>query len=313
MSILVALPETLYANDAARNFNPALGTDTRNARLMAWLAQLAYDADDADKLSRVLTRWGLTLRHTLFGTSNSRLPLASTRGFIATTADDSAILAFQGTDPLVAANWASDFNTAMGADNVSVGFTEALEVVWPDLVTHLTPLLPNNNTSLFITGHSLGGALAVLAAARIAGTFNPRTVSVFTYGMPRVGGETFARHYEQLGLNATTLRLVYGQDLVPTVPSHDVLGYRHIGRRWSTARGSRFNAGNVSGVDNEPEVAGRLNSWAAGLLHAIPGQAAAGPPPATTTRRTDATGLLIETLPGPIRDHLPDCYWGALS
>lgn len=50
---------------------------------------------------------------------------------------------------------------------------------------------------LILTGHSLGGAVAVLAAARLADMgVAPEQMDVITFGSPAVGNESFARRYE---------------------------------------------------------------------------------------------------------------------
>ena len=58
-------------------------------------------------------------------------------------------------------------------------------------------LLANPQERLCLTGHSLGGAAATLAAARLADMGVPREqLQVITFGAPAVGDEAFARRYE---------------------------------------------------------------------------------------------------------------------
>ncbi|XP_078437472.1 alpha/beta-Hydrolases superfamily protein [Wolffia australiana] len=72
--------------------------------------------------------------------------------------------------------------------------------------------------SLTVTGHSLGGALAILSAYEAAAAKIPglSRVSVFTFGAPLVGNKGFARELENLGVKV--LRVVSKQDLVPKLP-----------------------------------------------------------------------------------------------
>ncbi|CAO2839917.1 unnamed protein product [Amaranthus hypochondriacus] len=70
--------------------------------------------------------------------------------------------------------------------------------------------------SLTITGHSLGGALALLTAYEAAATFVNLPVSVISFGAPRVGNSAFRDELNELGVN--TLRVVIKQDVVPWMP-----------------------------------------------------------------------------------------------
>lgn len=62
-------------------------------------------------------------------------------------------------------------------------------------------------------GHSLGGALAMLAALDIAVNSNPRRVSCYTYGAPAVGDQLFADAYN--ARVAHSVRVVVPLDPVP--------------------------------------------------------------------------------------------------
>lgn len=55
-------------------------------------------------------------------------------------------------------------------------------------------------------------------------------------GRAGVGDSVFAAEYAQRGLNQKTVRLVYGEDLVPAVPPA-ASGFRHVGRCWITPHG----------------------------------------------------------------------------
>ncbi|KAI5345063.1 hypothetical protein L3X38_012940 [Prunus dulcis] len=71
--------------------------------------------------------------------------------------------------------------------------------------------------SLTITGHSLGAALATLAAYDIKTTFNRSPlVTVMSFGGPRVGNRSFRRHLEKKG--AKVLRIVNSDDVITKVP-----------------------------------------------------------------------------------------------
>ncbi|KAI3680969.1 hypothetical protein L6452_35749 [Arctium lappa] len=70
--------------------------------------------------------------------------------------------------------------------------------------------------SLTITGHSLGGALALLNAYEAAMTFPTLPISVISFGAPRVGNIAFRDELHHKGVKA--LRVTIKQDLVPRMP-----------------------------------------------------------------------------------------------
>ena len=115
------------------------------------------------------------------------------------------------------------------------------------------------DASLWITGHSLGAALATLAAAKFTfeGDAPIPIQGVYTFGSPRVGDTTFAEAYDAK-LRDITFRFRNNNDVVTRVPIPlKLFPYQHIGSM------RYFN------------VKGRLLeslSWWAGLLDRIRGR-----------------------------------------
>jgi triacylglycerol lipase len=97
-------------------------------------------------------------------------------------------------------------------------------------IPQLDPALP-----LFITGHSLGGAVAMLTAADLAlnNDFPGRQMRIYTYGSPRVGDSTFVATYTRLV--GQTYRVVNLADTVPLTPPSAFRGdsFEHAGQEWS--------------------------------------------------------------------------------
>lgn len=79
---------------------------------------------------------------------------------------------------------------------------------------------------IYLTGHSLGGALAVLSSFDIA-AHTQRPVTVFTFGGPRVGGPKFRATYDKLVPNS--YRVVVDGDPVARIPG-TFLNYEHVGK-----------------------------------------------------------------------------------
>ncbi|KAJ1967577.1 hypothetical protein IWQ62_001769 [Dispira parvispora] len=112
---------------------------------------------------------------------------------------------------------------------VHTGFLEIYQTVADQVYDRATESLkeyPDYN--LTIVGHSLGGALASLAAVDF--TLRNKTLTeitnVVTFGKPRVGNEEYAAHYNSLHLNST--RVVNKEDLVPHLPPES-FNYRQEG------------------------------------------------------------------------------------
>ena len=99
-----------------------------------------------------------------------------------------------------------DFRPAAWAPQGKVhqGFKDALEEIWPDLFAHLTKL-DREGINIWVTGHSLGAALATLCGARYG-----KVRGVYSFGSPKVGDEEFRRH-----LDVSIYRVVNNDDIVP--------------------------------------------------------------------------------------------------
>jgi hypothetical protein len=115
---------------------------------------------------------------------------------------------------------------------VHAGFFDAFSSIRQKLLEH--PLLQGPRP-IFITGHSLGGALAILGAIYSAQLKMPLH-SVYTFGQPRVGNAEFKSVYDALNIGPSgmlrerTFRFVNQEDIVPRVPGL-LAGYRHCGLR----------------------------------------------------------------------------------
>jgi hypothetical protein len=181
------------------------------------------------------------------------------------------------------------------------GFDRAFDAV-SEQVTQA--LAARGAEPVLITGHSMGAALAVIAADHLLSEENLRATAVYAFGMPRVGDEDFSVRYNDT-LGANTYRLVHGDDIVATVPPSR-LGFRHVGRLISCARGSHFGPDQpTSEYSDEPQLVGSLIS---GLQQGVRDLLALKPQPFF---RDDALGRMSGLLAPPIADHLPDRYWHA--
>jgi hypothetical protein len=308
MSALVEFPPELYDAKAFDGFKELSDFRIDNALAMMWFSQLAYETGQGDTILLAQRLWRFDrispfAKHVIFqvGATSPRRYSLDTRGVIGEKAD-LMVIAFGGTDALV---WESiwtdiDFVPARGSD-IHGGFQAAFDAVVPTI----DEALLKRPKHLFITGHSLGGAIAVLAAMRaLKGRAEPE--AVYTFGMPRVGGRTFASEYNDSKLGQKTYRLVHALDVVPRVPPK--LGFFHVGRMLHCDSRAKFSSSLLSQVgDNQPSLGTGLTTGIAGAIrNAFRGQVLSPPGPGPY-------GPLFRVLPQSIRDHLQDCYIAALS
>lgn len=137
--------------------------------------------------------------------------------------DHFSLLASRGTSNL--GQWIRDANIAPVDHpwgDVHQGFLDGLAAV--DSAIDAFTQAAASAKPLWITGHSLGGALAVLAAARLhMHGLAPRTV---TFGQPRTGSSAFATRFDA-ELPQRLLRFINQSDLIPRLPPGSA--YRHCG------------------------------------------------------------------------------------
>lgn len=90
------------------------------------------------------------------------------------------------------------------------------------------------SAKVYVTGHSLGGALAVLYSGMLyyndEKSIVEKLAAVYTFGQPRVGDEKFAAYMRQKLVDSAYFRVVYCNDLVPRVPfDDDLFAFKHFG------------------------------------------------------------------------------------
>jgi hypothetical protein len=183
-----------YKYDASRKalFTPArdttffpAGRPTEDAALCAEMSRLAYAAFERDPqaaadVQNILSQIG-------FG-SCTFFSAAGTQGFLAQDLDAAlSILTFRGTE-LDLRDWLADLDARPvlwpEGGQTHRGFAAALDKrVW----AKVEGVLALSQGRLLYTGHSLGAALATLAASRRS----PH--ALYTFGSPRVGDSAFAQ------------------------------------------------------------------------------------------------------------------------
>ncbi|EIE21257.1 alpha/beta-hydrolase [Coccomyxa subellipsoidea C-169] len=95
-----------------------------------------------------------------------------------------------------------------------------------------SPDVDSERVKVYITGHSLGGALATLAAHELRATARSygvdRELACYTFGAPRVGNHAFAREFNEVAPD--TWHIINDQDVVAKAPKFLIL-YKRAGHR----------------------------------------------------------------------------------
>ena len=159
---------------------------------------------------------------------------------------------------------------------VHKGFKTALDAVWADLLPE-TRRLQERDVPIWITGHSLGAALATLAADRL------RDVQgLYTFGSPRVGNQQFRDRF-----SVRAFRVVNGRDIVADVPPKGP--YRHVGEHVWIDRKGDIHFGPGAG-----EASGEADCF--------------GDPSGSAPEEEIRESRSAPYIPASIRDHVPLLY-----
>lgn len=173
------------------------------------------------------------------------------------------VIACRGTQPSEFSDIRADLEAmpvlAETVGRVHKGFKEEVDELWPMILEDLDPKVIGKR-KLWITGHSLGAAMATIIASRLSlESHKIPTVKVeelYTYGSPRVGWKKYVKtmpipHYRWRNNN----------DIVTTVPPF-FMGYVHHGKEcYIDSKGRvRENLGFIN------KVVDKLRGMLTGLL-----------------------------------------------
>jgi subtilisin family serine protease/pimeloyl-ACP methyl ester carboxylesterase len=185
----------------------------QTALSMALASDLVYQPADA-VVSVAKNNWHLD--------GCTHLESGHTACFVAHS-QSAIFIAFRGTQSL--ADWIADLDvvsTPTRYGRLHRGFVEAYSAVAKDLADTIQTLKPQGKV-IHLTGHSLGAALATIAACELRDSVS--ITGIYTFGQPRLGDQTtvdfFEREYPR-----SFQRFVFDDDLVTRIPP----GYLHVGR-----------------------------------------------------------------------------------
>jgi hypothetical protein len=217
----------------------------------------AWAYSDGQTVSNAMLRkgFGQNLVHQI-SVANDAMFVQAHAYFIRSQCGRLGILGFRGTEPRNIINWLTDASVRVrgfkGLGHIHGGFYRNVESIWDDIVQAIEDALagrpahsPDGNggvrdlpplEALYITGHSLGAAMAVVTAGEIFADsayshWKKRIRGIYTYGQPMVGDASFASSAQTL-FGDLLFRHVYAHDLIPRLPPATTGQFRHFGQEY---------------------------------------------------------------------------------
>jgi hypothetical protein len=220
----------------------------------------AYAYADPDTVAMMVARLGLPESHVRQVALYVDPMFISSTAYLVQSADGRVVvLAYRGTEPTRVINWLTDADLHPDRIAIPLGSHESLYEVHGGfyrnvratrylLVAALQRALEGRSIdagrderlqpleALYVTGHSLGGAMAALMGVMLATqpAYAPLAEvlrGIYTYGQPMIGPRRLARACDQHPfLGRHTVRYVYQRDVVAFLPPRDTGDFEHFGQ-----------------------------------------------------------------------------------
>ena len=237
-----------------------VGHDLQAAYMLSVVASWSYS--DARTLAAKMPYYGLPTSFVeSFSVVNPSMYVFAHGYFLRSRCGRIGILSFRGTDVGNLINWLTNADwtqRSFGPGEVHRGFYDNVVAIW-DFVSKVVrdALRPrvveekgdNNEVTntlrlepmkcLFMTGHSLGGAIAVLTTAKLLMS-EPQEIcrtlrGVYTFGQPAVGNRSFAEAMDRV-FGDRLYRHTHGFDVISRLPPSWKGRYHHFGREYHSSR-----------------------------------------------------------------------------
>lgn len=191
--------------------------------LALFLADCCIETHDEFKNDQIIVSDGYELVEKFIG--DSAFHTAELFGYIIKS-NDSVILAFRGTESIP--DWIADgeFERVKypyaKAGKSHKGFTSIYSSSREQIHSALNQVSIDHQ--LFVTGHSLGAALAIVSIPDLIENSKFKKPIIYSFAGPRVGNHDFVSAYNKMIENS--VRFVNIHDIVPKVPPKE-FGYGH--------------------------------------------------------------------------------------
>jgi hypothetical protein len=254
-------PFPIYANpteDLLRAHATTSDRDPTVAHMLGVLSGYAY-ADTAT-VATMASRLGLAGSACVrIAQTVDAMLIFSTAYLLQSRCGRVAILCYRGTEAVNLANWLGDAD--VGSQTIELGgarlivhsgfYRNMRATRWPILellqaaargesLVSASTRVDHPLEVLYITGHSLGGAMAVLFALGLAGDQEHRLLAerlraVYTFGQPLTVSGPLPEAAATLGTRV--FRHIYARDVVPTLPPRVWGPLEHLGHEFHYANG----------------------------------------------------------------------------
>jgi len=140
------------------------------------------------------------------------------QAYLLKSSDGTHVLSFRGTEVSEPSDILADLKSGKNIEaiggKIHVGFKGEINKLWPTIEKAVA-----NIDSLYVTGHSLGAAMATIASGRM----QSKVTALITFGSPRVGNKEYVN-----SLTVTHYRVQNNCDDVTKVPFR-LMGFAHHG------------------------------------------------------------------------------------
>jgi hypothetical protein len=303
---LATLPRFPVYPDLAGVLNAAVDhpNDTA-AHVLATCAGYAYST--ADTVAMIMSRMGVERNRTrMVALDVDAMFIVSTAFLVQSEDGKVVILAYRGTEPDNFINWLTDTDVytdtiRLKADigirefGIHAGFYRNVRATRHEVLAALQRALDGRSVAedggpvdhpmetLYITGHSLGAAMAALMAVMLVedddyAAIADKLRAVYTFGQPMIGSADFADHCERITLRDGShlrdrlFRYIHRRDVVPHLPPRVSGRFAHFGleyeykHQWPWQQNTKL-AGQIRGLTDFALIP---IDWAERRLQLIP-------------------------------------------